>query len=88
MVVVADVLPAKSEQVGLVQGDNVIQHFPAYAFNPSFGDAVLPGAPNPSSNGFQSAAFRKASTSPLNLLSWSNTTYRYGQGSGNASRSC
>ena len=41
LVVVADVLLAKSEQVGLVQRDNVIQHFPAYAFDPSFGDAVF-----------------------------------------------
>ena len=47
LVVVADVLLAKSEQVGLVQRDHVIQHLAAYALDPSFGDTVLPGAPNP-----------------------------------------
>lgn len=59
MVVVADVLLAESEQVGLVQRDHVIQHLPAYALDPSLGHAILPRASDPGPNGFQSAALQK-----------------------------
>ena len=76
LVVVADVLLAESVKVGLVQRDHVIQHLAAYALDPSFGDAVLPRHRIPVRTAFNSLSFKKASTSPLNLLSWSNRTYR------------
>jgi len=45
--------------MGPVQRDHVIQHLPADALDPSLGDAVLPGAPNPGPNDFQSAVLQK-----------------------------
>jgi hypothetical protein len=74
VVVVADVLLAESEQVGLVQLDHVIQHFPAYALDPSFGDAVCQRLRIPVRTAFNPQSFGNASTSPLNSLSRSNTT--------------
>ena len=38
--------------------------------------------------GLRALDFKNCSTSLPNLESWSNKTYRYGPGSGNASRSC
>ena len=73
LVVVADVFVAESKEVGLVQRDHVIQHLATYALDPSFGNAVLPGAPKRRPNGIQSAIFQKCFNVGANLLSWSKT---------------
>ena len=46
--------------MAFVERDHVIQHFPAYALDQSFGDAVLPRAPKPGPKGFQSAVLQES----------------------------
>jgi hypothetical protein len=89
LVIVADVLMAKPQQMSFVQRDDVIQHLTSAAANPSFRDSVLPGTANACPNGVDPArAFKNSRTSLPNLRSRSNRMYRYGHGNGSASRNC
>ena len=46
VVIIGNVLREQSLQMALIQGDHVVQQVAAAASDPTFGDAVLPGALN------------------------------------------
>ena len=54
LVVVANVFAEKPLQVPLVEHDHMVEQIPAAAFDPPFGDSVLPRASKRSSLGFAS----------------------------------
>ena len=75
-VVVGDVFTPKSPEVLIVQRDYVIEHFAASTADPGSAPPFCQGLRTLVRVGFMAVARRNSKTSPPNLASRSNRTYR------------